>query len=163
MYCDECKDQAHAEKEELIRQRDAACAREDAALLRLAEAEKLKQGYYDEALKGWQKFRDAELQIDEIKKAFRLSHSCVDGKCWICMGKSVVDHVLSITEKPFSDLGLDFATYEAAKKEQAEGKRIPIEDVIKRKDVKLCYKCGKQEASENFAVCEGCYKDPLGG
>lgn len=29
MYCDECKDQAHAEKEELIRQRDEAFAKVD--------------------------------------------------------------------------------------------------------------------------------------
>jgi len=35
-----------------------------------------------------------------------------------------------VPEKP-NDLGLDFATYEAAKKEQAEGKRVPIEDAIK--------------------------------
>ena len=43
----------------------------DAALLQLAEAEKLKQGYYDEAAKGWQKFRDAELQVDDLKSALR--------------------------------------------------------------------------------------------
>lgn len=33
MYCEECKDQAHAEKEELIQQRDAAYSKLDATLL----------------------------------------------------------------------------------------------------------------------------------
>ena len=27
----------------------------------------------------------------------------------------------------------------------------------------LCCKCGKQEASKNFAVCPACYKDPVDG
>jgi hypothetical protein len=33
----------------------------------------------------------------------------------------------------------------------------------KRKDVKVCYKCGRQEATKYFAVCPSCYKDPLDG
>lgn len=36
--------------------------------LQLAEEKKLSQGYYDEAAKGWGKFRAAELQIDEERK-----------------------------------------------------------------------------------------------
>ena len=28
---------------------------------------------------------------------------------------------------------------------------------------KLCYKCGRQEATKNFAVCPACYKDPVDG
>lgn len=37
--------------------------------LQLAEEQKLKQGYYDEAQKGWTKFRAAELQIQEALKS----------------------------------------------------------------------------------------------
>ena len=41
------------------------------------------------------------------------------------------------------NLGLDVATYEAAKKEQAEGKRVPIEDVIRDVDKRNGEKCKK--------------------
>lgn len=40
----------------------------DKLKLQLAEEKKLSQGYYDEAAKGWLKFRDAERLNDELKK-----------------------------------------------------------------------------------------------
>jgi hypothetical protein len=53
-------------------------------------------------------------------------------ECQVIKGEDPLPHAGErLTEKPLSDLGLDIATYEAAKREQAEGKRIPIDDVIK--------------------------------
>lgn len=37
-------------------------------LLQLSKAEKLKQGYYDEAAEGWKKFRASELQVGEYRR-----------------------------------------------------------------------------------------------
>lgn len=47
----------------------------DTTKLKLAEAEKLKQGYYDEAAEGWKKFRNAELQIDGMKKVIEAARA----------------------------------------------------------------------------------------
>lgn len=53
----------------------------------------------------------------------------------------VSDYILREPEKR-NDLGLDFATYEAAKKEQAEGKRIKLDDVIS--GLQGCQVCGSK-------------------
>lgn len=70
------------------------------------------------------------------------------------------------TEKP-KDLGLDVATYEAAKREQAEGRRIPLDKVIddltqkeKRKDAG-CPGCGLGVTGKD-ALCDKHYSEYLG-
>jgi hypothetical protein len=73
-----------------------------------------------------------ELQVEEYRKALEF---CTGFKGSCPEGSRVAREVLErFTEKPLSDLGLDLATYEAAKKEQGEGKRVLIDDVIKRID-----------------------------
>jgi DNA repair exonuclease SbcCD ATPase subunit len=85
----------------------------DATKQKLAEAEKLKQGYYDEAAEGWKKFRDAERQIEEIKKTFAI-HSCPpeDRFCWLCAAREKIEKALS--QKPLAN-------------DQMEGPRNPPE------------------------------------
>jgi hypothetical protein len=76
-----------------------------------------------------------------------------EGFCPLCYHTfSDEAHQRCVADKPLSDLGLDHQTYLAAKKEQAEGKRIPIEDAIKR----MCAKCGQPvENTAHVYVCQG--------
>lgn len=57
-------DSLKAENAELAQKLDSANAK-------LVESEKLKQGYYDEAAKGWQKFRETELQNNALLLAMK--------------------------------------------------------------------------------------------
>jgi hypothetical protein len=57
-------------------------------------------------------------------------------------------------EKP-KDLGLDVATYDAAKKAQAEGRRIPLEDLSKNE--KRNHDCAKDHPAQDV------YHPPAGG
>lgn len=181
MYCDECKDQAHAEKEELIRQRDEAYTKLDAALLQISELidgiraalVALNSGgayaHQDEARDGAVKalfdgMRKAGVVIDETTP---LKQACA------CKCHGYIDHngakivcaccKVGQAQKQISDLGLDIATYEAARKEQAEGKRIPIEDAIKglpEKRIEPSQKCPRCQTMyvTLSGMCDECYE-----
>ncbi len=94
MYCDECKDQAHAEKEILAAEirRCGEIAEKDGK-----DYSDLLQSHYSlccKIAKLEDQLAKKDLQIDELKKEFLRVHTCEDGKCWRCKGGILLERVL---------------------------------------------------------------------
>jgi hypothetical protein len=126
----------HAEEyciENVVKQRDAALLQDDEARRLLAAMQGVQSsrlGYcFDEC------GEDQEIHTDICKRVTEFIDVTKKPKC-ACKchnyrrGDGAVISCSCCSGKPKQELGLDVATYEAAKKEQAEGKRVSIEDEI---------------------------------